>query len=287
VSEMRRLKHETRSPFTRALLGSVEADRPESGACDRALGALGLGAASTVTASAAPTAAVVGSSGAKGAGASSILWAKWIGIGLLGSAVAIGSARYVRHSGVRPEIARSDPRTASPSIVAPLLAPIDPPEVAPVATVVAVASSSASGNTAAFPSPTAKTNGHLRPGPLISSTASSNAKSDAAAPATAIAPAPNGSPPVPAADSVTTQLEALSGIRAIEIHAPESALELLDGFERRYPSSPLEEEVAVLRIEALVDAGRGGEARNLANAFLVAHPASAYAGRVRSKVQTP
>lgn len=282
MSEMRRLKNETSSSFTRALLASVEANRPESGACNRALGALGLGAARAVTASTAPKAAVVGG-GAKGSTGSSILWAKWIGIGLLGGTVVIGSMQSVPRPGSRAsEIVHSDPRAASPSFVAPPPQPMNPSEVVPAPTVLAKTAP-----TSALRSPIGKANGRGRPGTLVSSTASSNARSNAAASATAIAPAPEVSAPSPAADSVTIELQALSGIRAVEIYAPERALELLDGFERRYPSSPLEEEVAVLRIEALVDAGRRAEATTLASAFLVAHPASAYAQRVRSRVKAP
>jgi hypothetical protein len=272
---MRRLKNDA-SPFARDLLTSVDADRPESGACDRALGALGLGTAGVATASTAAKAAAVAGSGAKGAGATSLppatakagalLWAKWIGLGVLGTSIAIGSAQYVWQAvaspapDVRaPDIAHSDPGTPSPSPIPPPLAQIDPPEVTPAATV-------------------PRANGRGRPRQLVSSNASPNAASEAGAPAAATS--------LSAADSVTTQLEALSDIRAIERYAPEHALELLDGFERRYPSSPLQEEVAVLRVDALVDTGRGAEATTLANAFLVAHPASAYAQRVLSKVKT-
>jgi hypothetical protein len=298
---MRRLKDETRSPFTRALLASVEADRPASGARDRALGALGLGvagAAGVVTASTTAKAAALGGSGANGAGASSVppatakgaalIWAKWIGIGVLGSSIAIGSAQYLRQVPATPapgvgasEIAPSEPRTASPSPIPPSLAPIDPP--AP--TVPANASSSASGSTPALPSPVIRANGRGRPGALVSTRASSNAAREAGTVGTATVPAPAVSTSSRTADSVTAQLEALNGIRALELHAPESALVLLGGFEDRYPSSPLQEEIAVLRIDALADAGRGAEATTLADAFLVAHPASAYAQRVRSKVK--
>ena len=269
MSEMRRLKEETRNPFTRSLLASVDADRADSGACDRALEALGLGAA-VATASTAAKAAALGSSGAKGASAASIapaaakggalLLAKWIGIGAIGGAMAIGSAQYARHvvassaqhlraSATVP----SEPRAASPSPILSHLARLDPLLTTPE-----------------LPSRVRK----------VSAREASSEKGLAAP----IVPTPVVPTIPPEADSVTTQLESLSAIRA---GAPERVLALLDDFERRHPSSPLREEVAVLRIDALVDAGRRAEAAALADAFLKAHPASAYAQRVRSKVKSP
>ena len=47
---------------------------------------------------------------------------------------------------------------------------------------------------------------------------------------------------------------------------------------------PGAEEASVLRIDALVDAGRTREALAQAAAFLLAHPQSAYARRIRAKL---
>jgi hypothetical protein len=87
---------------------------------------------------------------------------------------------------------------------------------------------------------------------------------------------------------LSTQLAALNAVRAaLTAGDPAGALALLDQFEHRNPSSPLDEEVAVLRIDALVDAGRRAEATERAAAFLSAYPASAYSQRVRSNVTSP
>jgi outer membrane protein assembly factor BamD (BamD/ComL family) len=90
------------------------------------------------------------------------------------------------------------------------------------------------------------------------------------------------------ATRLAKQLAALNAVHAaLTAGDPTGALALLDQFEHRNPSSPLDEEVAVLRIDALVDAGRRAEARERAAAFLSGYPASAYSQRVRSKVTSP
>jgi hypothetical protein len=283
MSEIRRLKEETRNPFTRSLLSSVEADRADSGACDRAIGALGLGAA--VVAAASTTAKVakataLGSSGAKGASTVSIapaaakggalLLAKWVGIGVIGGAMAIGSAQYARHvvasSSQRLQASatvRSDPRAASPSRIPSPPGRLDPLLIAPQ-----------------------QSRGRDVP-PEISKSAIVGTETPTISRNTALFRSPAVPAHLPSVDSVSTQLESLSAIRAAGFAAPQRVLALLDDFERRFPSSPLREEVAVLRIDALVDAGRRAEGATLASAFLAAHPASAYAQRVRSKVKSP
>lgn len=89
-------------------------------------------------------------------------------------------------------------------------------------------------------------------------------------------------------DGVGPQLEALAEVRsALLAGQPGRALELLDGFDRRYRASPLAEEVALLRIDALLDAGRGAEAAAIGQAFLTKHPGSAYAQHIRSRLKSP
>ena len=89
-------------------------------------------------------------------------------------------------------------------------------------------------------------------------------------------------------DPVATQLTALSAVRAALASGDTTrALALLDALEARNPASPLAEEIAVLRIDALVDAKRGIEASALAAAFANAYPESAYGQHVRSKTKSP
>jgi hypothetical protein len=298
MSEIRRLRDETRSGFVHALLVSTDADRSETGACDRALAALGVGAAGAIAASAAAKAAAIAGSpaaGAIGGGALSIaptaakggtvFFVKWAGIVLLGGAAAVGTVPYALHEATR--VLSSEPapdgasrgnglRSASPSVTASRLrvesrshSPQDAPAVA-IAT--------------ALPSP-----GDSPAVPMALGAASTVATPAAAAPAIGgvhgdVSPSVMPS----AADAVAMQLAALGAVRAALAGGdPQRALALLSEFERRNRFSPLAEEVTVLRVDALVDAGRAAEATALAGAFLSAHPASVYAGRVRSKVKSP
>jgi len=274
MSEMRRLRDETRSPFTRTLLDSVDADRSANGACDRALRSLGFGTAA-VTVSATAKAIALGS-GAKGAGALSgapaaakggaLLLVQWIGIGTLGGAVAIASAPYAQRVMARAE---SSTRSSAESIHRR-----EATRAAPV-----------SDATANAPSPPASPSPPVKAPHLVRMLGEAS-RATASAATTPLEPTPPAASS--ATDSITTQLEALSAIRALlGAGAPERALILLDDFQRRHPSSPLGEEVTVLRIDALVDAHRGAEATRLADAFLSAHPSSAYGQRLRSKLKTP
>jgi hypothetical protein len=108
------------------------------------------------------------------------------------------------------------------------------------------------------------------------------AAADAPSPAAASARTSDADP------STLRQLEALSAIRTIlASRAPLRALAMLDAFDRAYPSTPLKEEVTVLRIDTLSDLGRTSEAAALAAEFLRANPDSAYTRRVRSKLKVP
>jgi hypothetical protein len=293
MSKMRRLMNETRSPVVRALLASGNADRSEKGACDRALGALGIATAATVAASATATAVAAAGTGAKGAAVSiapsaakggALLLVQWIGIGTLGGAIAIGSVHYAQRA-VAPTApsaratprlpARHDPRPTPPSLVEPPLDESDSPGIdleprAPSARETPSAPDKAGAS--ATPSPASKT---WRP------TAESNPAVPLSAPT---------APPTTALsnDSIRAQVEALNAIRdVLGSGGAQRALTMLDDFARAHPSSPLGEEITVLRVDALVDAGRRAEATTIADAFLRAHPSTAYGQRLRSKLKSP
>jgi hypothetical protein len=60
-----------------------------------------------------------------------------------------------------------------------------------------------------------------------------------------------------------------------------AALSDLDAHARSFPRGVFQEEAAALRVEALVAAGRPGDARRAADAFDAAYPRSPYGSRVR------
>jgi hypothetical protein len=308
---MRRLRDETLNPVARAMLASAAGDHAESGACDRVLGVATSAVAAAGTAAkgaAAATAAGTGGAGGAGAGGAgalsvaptaakggALLLVKWTGIALLGGAAVVGSTtaavRMATHSGrsEAPSAARSareDPvRPTRPSVVPlpqdPAVAPA--PSVAERAPVPGPASEPAPSAVVAAAVP------RLREAPLSSPRSNADLSGESA-----VRPQPPPVPPVAAplaadpAGPLSQQLGALNEVRgALAAGDPRRALGLLDDFERRNPSSSLREECAVLRIDALVDSGRGAEASQLADAFLLAHPASAYGQHVRSKVKSP
>ena len=69
---------------------------------------------------------------------------------------------------------------------------------------------------------------------------------------------------------------------------PRVALGALDRYDARFgKSGALREEVAALRIEALLESGKRERAKALARAFLAHHAQSPYAARVRALVAAP
>jgi hypothetical protein len=100
---------------------------------------------------------------------------------------------------------------------------------------------------------------------------------------------PEPPPPVdePAAqDPSSTLLEEVASLdaarRALARGNAASAVSLLVAHEARFPSGTLTPEARVLRIRALLAAGRRAEAERLASQFLAANPGSPHAARIRS-----
>jgi hypothetical protein len=103
----------------------------------------------------------------------------------------------------------------------------------------------------------------------------------AAVPSVPTAPAV---PSVPTADdTLTAEVTALDEARRVLAAGdPGAALLSLDAYDGRFASRRLGPEAAVLRIEALIAAGRFGQARQLGEQLLAAEPEGAYAQHVRS-----
>lgn len=104
-------------------------------------------------------------------------------------------------------------------------------------------------------------------------------------------PAPSAAPTVPSSPALV--VPSAPDIRlADEIARVRSArdalrsgnaaltLSLLDALDREHPAGTLGQEREAMRIEALANTGRTGEARSRADAFLARHPGSAFASSV-------
>jgi hypothetical protein len=72
--------------------------------------------------------------------------------------------------------------------------------------------------------------------------------------------------------------------RAIADREPARALDILDDYGTRFAEGALRSEATMLRIEALVAAGRRPDATRLGAAVLASAPDSPYAARVRSLI---
>ncbi len=255
MTDPEKLSRTTRSEFGRNLLQSAEGDHSAPGAAQRALLAVSAGAVVVGGTSAATAASSAASASGKWAGT---LMLKWLGLGLLAGTTTLVSVDYA---------ARRSPSPPAPAVLA-------------AETQHAVASVS----NATQPVP----------GPELPAPASAPASAQAEvrhAPSTAPtlperAPAePTFDPPSESSSRALSELQAIRS--ALAAHAPERALALLAGFEQRANAASFAEESSVLRIQALADAGRASDARGLASDFLSRYPRSAYAERVRAKVQLP
>lgn len=91
--------------------------------------------------------------------------------------------------------------------------------------------------------------------------------------------APSTAPP---ADSLYAQIASLDAIRRdLERGQPRDALARLDAHAKAFPSGAFDEEVEVLRFDALRAAGDAAAARKVGEHFLATHPSSTHAARVR------
>jgi hypothetical protein len=248
MTDPSRLKVTSDNNLSKALIDSARADHSMPGAHERALRALGIGAA--ISAATASAASATGLS-SKGAG---LLVLKWIGVGAFVGAVTLTSINY---------LASSTGKASPPLVPAPTSQPVQ-------ATRMNAARAVEHGAASAQPIlPVAV--------PVVQPNSARVRSIDAVSAGFATV---NPSSAAPTA----VQLAALQEIRAaLAAGTPERALGLLDSFDRRFRGSALTEEAAVLRVEALVDSGNS-EASARGRAFLEQYPRSAYAQHVRSKL---
>jgi hypothetical protein len=283
MKELRRLRDETKSPLGRTLLASADDDRSASGARDRALAILGLGAAGGATAGVVNVVATAkqGSGVLATAKTAAAVAIKWIGVGLLGGAVTLGAIEYAERRPPPTPLASSSSAGGATSVASPQARPATRP---------------LSATSSAEARPTLAASAGAPPSTRLDRSSSETPPARATSSSRAVAAPPQGETATsPAAaplrrehaapdDPIDAQLAALNAVRdALAAHDPTRALFLLEGFRTRHPSSPLAEEVEVLRIDALSDAGRKSEATSSADAFLKTHPESAYREHIRTK----
>lgn len=225
----------------RALLRAGLADGPSQGATARAVAALGLGAATAAVAGM----SAAGTSKASVGGALTVL-AKAGGGGIVVGAVVL--------------VASSSPPLAPAAVEVALPAPSA--QLAPRAVVTP---------SSAAPSEPAAPIARAAPS---EATARTTAKVAAPRPTSSSQPVGN--------DELDAEVALVdSARRALLRGAPGEALGLLNRHRREHPNGVMQPEVFLLRLEAMVRAGRGAAAQALAREYLEQHPSGSHAERVR------
>jgi len=87
-------------------------------------------------------------------------------------------------------------------------------------------------------------------------------------------------------DALSAEVQAIDQARAA-LREPQRALGLLDEYARNYPQGRLQQEALVLRVQALLAAGKREQAALVARRFSAQHPASPYSRRLASLVAAP
>jgi hypothetical protein len=112
---------------------------------------------------------------------------------------------------------------------------------------------------------------------------------------TSVAPKATGTLPAPAPttaeiapDTLASELKSLEETRArLAAGDPTGALAKLSVYEKSFPRGALRNEATVLRIEALVKAGRRDEAKALGETYLRSHATDVNGQRVRRLLDAP
>jgi hypothetical protein len=268
------------------LLGSARDDDPPADAREKAFAALGVGIGATLVtgeAGALATAAqqVAGASisaageagtaaaAAKGASlvASSVGFglAKWASIGAAVGVLGLGTVEVVRERSIGAPAVQSAVQSVAPVGMAAAAPELSPRKVAQL-------------NAPPSEAPA------LDPPVMVEPLAPSALPRAARVPATSrlserSANHPSDEAPVELAEEVAL----LDQVReAMSAQNPDRALSLLQAYQAKFPSKTLLLEAKLLKIEALASKGDQARAVPLAEAFLLEHPVSAHASRVRS-----
>lgn len=262
----------------------VRAGRRETapdGAAQRAAVALGLAAGSAAVTSGAGAAGLGTAGGVAGFAKVSLVGiGKWFGIGILSGLVVTTGFHVVTRLGAAPGAAESTTGAGLDAVRPPRPAP--PPsspanQASPPAEAPAVASDEAAQKAEAAREPAAA----ARPAPHSKSAPKKETEAEPRAEASA---APEETEPRPA--SLSAELALLQEARrALVAHEPARVLAVLQRYSGSPRSGLLDSEADVLRVEALVQAGRRPEAAALAASALAAAPEGPHAARFRQIVE--
>jgi hypothetical protein len=295
MMEPPRLLAERADEFESALLGSTSLDEPDPHALERAAVALGIGA-STLTA--AGSSAALAGSGVTSSGTTlatnkfvAFVIIKWLGIGLASGLAVTGSVEVLRdvlssRTEEAPRTVALPPRpTASASMISPVRVK---PAIAESATDehglelqpsrARQEPKLASAATSAVSPPA--------PRPERSSTVNTDRSAPPLPSVAAFDPATrSGAASTGPASSLALEVAALQTIRAaLAARDPRRALKELDAYAQGAHAHALGTEAAVLRVEALLQAGDRAGAQALARRLLGAQPNGPHTPRLRDVV---
>ena len=244
-----------------SMLRSAREDAPREAARRRTAMALGLAVGVTAASTAATTTAAAAASKWSAYGGTAAL-IKWIGIGAVSGVMAVGAVEYVSAE----HEANDAPATTAPmASTAPAIRSFKAPSPVPVLIPPAIPDEPHEPASAAAPT-------------LEVPQAIPRAK----------APTPPSAAPhvAPVASSLADEVRDLDRARALLAAGNARAtLSALDAHDRTFADGALAPEAAVLRIEALTQAGDDAAATARANAFLATYPSSPQARRVRSVLE--
>jgi hypothetical protein len=207
-----------------------------------------------------------------------ILTVKWTLVAAVTTAsvgASVGTAVYVHET-----------ETRASAVDAPSVAPT---LVVPVAAKAAHAGVPLGASASAEPAPTVEA---VEPAVVSPASVAPASSAPAVSEGRALRPPPRVAPQAPAAppaksiDAFREELGLIDDARgALAKGDTSNALRLLQEHSTRFPSGAFVVERDVIRIDALVAAGRSDEATQSARAFLARHPGSAQAGRISKMVE--
>jgi hypothetical protein len=261
--------------FETQLVRAARRDGAPDGAAQRAAVALGIGAGAAALSSGAGAAGL--SAGVTSAKLGLLGIGKWFGIGILSGVVATTAFHYA----VRPSPAERDERSTTLQESArpprPTPAPSTPVAVPPPPPSPGAPESDTTNGTTEASTAVAKA-GAEPAAPRRPSVPKATARGESSASAEPAAPAE--------AETRLTSLSAELALlqearRALVAHDPARVLAELQRYSGTPRSGLLDSEADVLRVEALVQAGRRPEAVSLATSALNAAPEGPHAARFR------